>query len=62
MVAVTVDNAARIGSGDAFVGTQSPAQVPTGARYTVVCTYDAHSKLITSITVTTNKTTPSNPT
>lgn len=35
--------------------TASPATVALGSRYTVKCTYDSKSKLITSINVTINK-------
>ena len=60
MVKVTVDGKEKISS-DKFDGTSSPEQQPTGARYTIKCTYDAQSKLITSIAVTTNKTTTTPP-
>lgn len=33
----------------------SPAKVSTGRKYTVTCTYDSNSKLITKITVEENK-------
>lgn len=32
--------------------TSSPSKVSTGGRYTVECTYDTNTKLITSITIT----------
>ena len=53
-VKVTVDGSERLTTGQ----TTSPDKVPTGATYTVVCRRDEKSKLITSITITTNTTTP----
>lgn len=35
--------------------TTSPKTVSIGSRYTIVCTYDSKTGLITSIAVTTNK-------
>lgn len=47
-------------NGVSFVGTASPDQVSTGSRYTVKCTYNTASKLITTITITANTNTNTN--
>lgn len=49
-VSVTVDENEVIDAND--TPTTSPSKVSTGGRYTVECTYDANTKLITSITIT----------
>ena len=53
---VSVSGAATVSSSNAL--TTTPTRVSTGARYTITCTIDAKSKLVTSITVTQNTTTP----
>lgn len=52
-VSVTVDENEVIDAND--TPTTSPSKVSTGGRYTVECTYDANTKLITTITITRNK-------
>lgn len=52
-VSVTVDENEVIDAND--TPTTSPSKVSTGGRYTVECTYDANTKLITTITITKNK-------
>ena len=52
-VSVTVDGNEVIDAND--TPTTSPSKVSTGGRYTVECTYDANTKLITTITITRNK-------
>lgn len=51
-VSVTVDGNEVIDAND--TPTTSPSKVSTGGRYTVECTYDANTKLITTITITRN--------
>ena len=53
---VSVSGAATVSSSNAL--TTTPTRVSTGARYTITCTIDEKSKLVTSITVTQNTTTP----
>ena len=53
---VSVSGKATVSSSNAL--TTTPARVSTGARYTITCNIDAKSKLVTSITVTQNTTTP----
>ena len=51
-VTLKVDGTEKVGK---TASTSSPTKVATGSRYTVSCTYNTASKLITDITVTTNK-------
>lgn len=51
-VSVTVGTETKISASNEI--TTSPTPVSTGARYTIECTFNAQSKLVTSITVTQN--------
>lgn len=52
-VKVTVGSTETISKSNAI--TTSPATVSTGARYTITCKFNAQSKLVDEITVTSNK-------
>lgn len=54
MVTVGVGTAAATNDTITTTMTTAPAKVSTGARYTVVCQYNAQSKLVTHIQLTQN--------
>jgi len=54
MVTVGTGTAAAAGDRVTTTMTTAPTKVSTGSRYTVVCQYDANSKLVTHIQLTEN--------